>query len=183
MAHFTHKPTYAYLPFLRSFRLGWRIPNLITQDQKTGPLFANLCVLSMGMSTSQCAASETKTIILIDSTPRTTVLVFCNTLCDWVSCNIHNFVFCHIYVVFVSVSCNAHRQHTEISNLKRFEQIELPAKLLNNFVWSNKSNINPWWTRQWVKISLSHGHARRRVRLSLTSSALLIFLVKSFFLA
>ena len=32
--------------------------------------------------------------------------------------------------------------HTEISNLKRFEQIELQAKLLNYFLGSNKSNIN-----------------------------------------
>jgi len=29
-----------------------------------------------------------------------------------------------------------------MSNLKRFEQIELPAKLLDYVVWSNKSNIN-----------------------------------------
>ena len=33
-------------------------------------------------------------------------------------------------------------QHTDISNLKRFEQIELQAKLLNYFLGSNKSNIN-----------------------------------------
>jgi len=33
-------------------------------------------------------------------------------------------------------------QHTEISNLKRFEQMELPAKLLDWFLWSNKNNIN-----------------------------------------
>jgi len=34
-------------------------------------------------------------------------------------------------------------QHTEMSNIKRFEQIELPTKLLDYFsVWSNKSNIN-----------------------------------------
>jgi len=31
---------------------------------------------------------------------------------------------------------------TDISNLKRFEQIELQAKLLNYFLGSNKSNIN-----------------------------------------
>jgi len=33
-------------------------------------------------------------------------------------------------------------QHTDTSNLKRFEQIELQAKLLNYFLGSNKSNIN-----------------------------------------
>jgi len=33
-------------------------------------------------------------------------------------------------------------QRTDISNLKRFEQIELQAKLLNYFLGSNKSNIN-----------------------------------------
>jgi len=33
-------------------------------------------------------------------------------------------------------------QHTEVSHLKRFEQIELPAKLLNYCSWNNKSNIN-----------------------------------------
>ena len=33
-------------------------------------------------------------------------------------------------------------QYAEISSLKRFEQIELPAKLLDYFLWSNKSNIN-----------------------------------------
>jgi len=33
-------------------------------------------------------------------------------------------------------------QHTDTSNLKRFEQIELQAKLLNYFLESNKSNIN-----------------------------------------
>ena len=33
-------------------------------------------------------------------------------------------------------------QHTDISNLKRFEQIELQAKLLNYFLGSNKSKIN-----------------------------------------
>jgi len=33
-------------------------------------------------------------------------------------------------------------QHTGISNLKRLEQIELQAKLLNYFLGSNKSNIN-----------------------------------------
>jgi len=33
-------------------------------------------------------------------------------------------------------------QHAEISNLKRFKQIKLPAKLLDCFLWSNKSNIN-----------------------------------------
>ena len=33
-------------------------------------------------------------------------------------------------------------QRTDISNLKRFEQIELQAKLLNYFLESNKSNIN-----------------------------------------
>jgi len=31
---------------------------------------------------------------------------------------------------------------TATSNLKRFEQIELQAKLLNYFLGSNKSNIN-----------------------------------------
>jgi len=36
-----------------------------------------------------------------------------------------------------------HSQHTEISNLKkRFEHIELPAKLLDYFLWSIESNIN-----------------------------------------
>jgi len=34
------------------------------------------------------------------------------------------------------------KKYTKISNPKRFEQIELPAKLLNYFLWSNKSNIN-----------------------------------------
>ena len=34
------------------------------------------------------------------------------------------------------------RQHTEISNLRRFEQIELAAKLLDCFLWSNESNIS-----------------------------------------
>jgi len=33
-------------------------------------------------------------------------------------------------------------QHTDISNPKRFEQIEFQAKLLNYFLGSNKSNIN-----------------------------------------
>jgi len=33
-------------------------------------------------------------------------------------------------------------QYTDISNLKRFEQIELQAKLLNYFLASNKSKIN-----------------------------------------
>jgi len=33
-------------------------------------------------------------------------------------------------------------QHTDTSNLKSFEQIELQAKLLNYFLGSNKSNIN-----------------------------------------
>jgi len=33
-------------------------------------------------------------------------------------------------------------QHTDTSNPKRFEQIELQAKLLNYFLGSNKSNIN-----------------------------------------
>ena len=33
-------------------------------------------------------------------------------------------------------------QHTDTSDLKRFEQIELQAKLLNYFLGSNKSNIN-----------------------------------------
>jgi len=32
--------------------------------------------------------------------------------------------------------------HTDTSNLKRFEQIELQAKLLNYFLGGNKSNIN-----------------------------------------
>jgi len=36
----------------------------------------------------------------------------------------------------------SNRQHTEISNLKRFEQTELPAKLLDYFLWSHKGNIN-----------------------------------------
>jgi len=44
-------------------------------------------------------------------------------------------------------------QHTEISNLKKFEQIELRAKLLDYFLWSNKSyqssqevnSILYWW--------------------------------------
>ena len=35
-------------------------------------------------------------------------------------------------------------QHTDISNLKRFEQIELQAKLLNYFLGGNKSNINQY---------------------------------------
>jgi len=36
-------------------------------------------------------------------------------------------------------------QHTEISNpKKRFEQMELSAKLPDYFLWSNKSNINQW---------------------------------------
>jgi len=33
-------------------------------------------------------------------------------------------------------------QHPEISNLKQFEQIELPAKLREYILWSNKSNID-----------------------------------------
>jgi len=33
-------------------------------------------------------------------------------------------------------------QHADILNLKRFEQIEFPAKLLDYFLWSNKSNID-----------------------------------------
>jgi len=37
------------------------------------------------------------------------------------------------------------RQHTEISNLSRFEQVELPAKLPNTFLLSNKSNVNRCW--------------------------------------
>jgi len=35
-----------------------------------------------------------------------------------------------------------HIDHTDISNLKWFEQIELPAKLLKYFLWSTKSNIS-----------------------------------------
>ena len=41
--------------------------------------------------------------------------------------------------------------HTETSNPLRFEKIELLAKLLDYFVWSNKSNIHQcmcgWWGR------------------------------------
>jgi len=33
-------------------------------------------------------------------------------------------------------------QHIEISNIKIFEQIELPEKLLDYFLRSNKSNIH-----------------------------------------
>ena len=33
-------------------------------------------------------------------------------------------------------------QHTEISHLKRFEHIQIPAKLLDCCLWSNKNNIN-----------------------------------------
>ena len=39
-------------------------------------------------------------------------------------------------------SKNEKNQHTDISNLKRFEQIELQAKLLNYFLENNKSNSN-----------------------------------------
>ena len=41
-------------------------------------------------------------------------------------------------------------QHTEISNLKRFEQIELQAKLPNYFLGSNKSNINQYYSYWWT---------------------------------
>ena len=37
-------------------------------------------------------------------------------------------------------------QYTDISNLKRFEQIEFQAKLLNYFSGSNKSKINQFLT-------------------------------------
>jgi len=32
-----------------------------------------------------------------------------------------------------------------ISPTNMLEEIELPAKLLDNFIWSNQSNINPMW--------------------------------------
>jgi len=33
-------------------------------------------------------------------------------------------------------------QYTENSNMRRFEQVEVPAQLLDNLLWSDKSNIN-----------------------------------------
>jgi len=54
--------------------------------------------------------------------------------------------------------------HTETSNPLRFEKIELPAKLLDYFVWSNKSNIHQcmcgWWGRSvyvWVMGTTTKG--------------------------
>jgi len=43
-------------------------------------------------------------------------------------------------------------QQTDISNLKRFEKIELKEKLLNCFLGSNKSNINQSACRKRLKI-------------------------------
>jgi len=45
-------------------------------------------------------------------------------------------VFCKLLLKYTCI------QHTDTSNLKRFEQTELQAKLLNYFLRSNKSNIN-----------------------------------------
>jgi len=47
----------------------------------------------------------------------------------------NSYIF-QIYFVYFFV------KHICTSNLKRFEQIELQAKLLNYFLGSNKSNIN-----------------------------------------
>ena len=47
-------------------------------------------------------------------------------------------------------------QHTDTSNLKRFEQIELQVKLLNYFLGSNKSNINQ---RRWRCSAMKFGWA------------------------
>jgi len=46
-------------------------------------------------------------------------------------------IYIHIYDIYIYM-------HTDISNLKRFEQIELQAKLINYFLGSNKSNINQY---------------------------------------
>ena len=48
-----------------------------------------------------------------------------------------------------------YRYMTDISNLKRFEQIELQAKLLNYFLGSNKSNINQY-TYIYIYIYIIH---------------------------
>jgi len=57
-------------------------------------------------------------------------------------------------------SKNKKNQHTDISNLKRFEQIELQAKLLNYFLGSNKSNINQTRLSTYKPVPYETGVAR-----------------------
>jgi len=45
-------------------------------------------------------------------------------------------------------------QHTDISNLKRFEQIELQAKQLNYFSGSKRDNVVYWKTKRKIKDDL-----------------------------
>jgi len=41
-------------------------------------------------------------------------------------------------LVFLCETCTVHRE----LNMRRFEQVEVPAQLLDNLLWSDKSNIN-----------------------------------------
>jgi len=48
---------------------------------------------------------------------------------------------------------NEEWQHTEILNAQGFEQIELPAKLLELMIlWSNKNTINQWEGMGWLQV-------------------------------
>ena len=64
------------------------------------------------------------------------------------NCCCHSFAACTVVVTVAvcfirqMIELKKKFQHTDTSNLKRFEQIELSAKLLNYFLGSNKSNIN-----------------------------------------
>jgi len=57
--------------------------------------------------------------------------------------NIRTFTNCRkATVLYTNMHTHTEWLHTDIFNRKRFEQIELLAKLPGYFLWSNKSNIN-----------------------------------------
>jgi len=69
--------------------------------------------------------------------------LFLNDMCACVYIRIYLYTY-----IYMSMSIDVYIwhlmicMHTEISNLKRFEQTELPAKLRDYFLQHTKSNIN-----------------------------------------
>jgi len=59
-------------------------------------------------------------------------------------------------------------QYTEIPDLKRSEKRELPARLLNYFLWSDKCNINQTWRPQETAPSESENYAFIHMLLDIT---------------
>jgi len=59
-------------------------------------------------------------------------------------------------------------QYTEIPNLKRSENTELPVQLLNYFLWSDKCNINQSWRPQETAPSESDNYAFIHMLLNIT---------------